>query len=177
MIEMRRMGIPAFAAAVTLALSLSACGGVDFEEYPSTGVTQKADAQSTADLTQSLATSTPEFFTDIGKAGVAWMDHLKTCAPYSQTYQSPYQKVLQINTIQGMDGGYCLMTMVTTDYAILSCRLDSEGIKAFTSEELYADMTDIHSAQPDDASDDVLKTQCTLEMLGPTDVLVKTPAS
>ncbi len=177
MMGTKRTGNPAFVAAIALALSLTACGGVDFEEYPSAGATEKAGAQSTADLAQAMASSTPEFFTDLGKAGIAWMDHLKTCNPYSQTYQSPYLNVMQVNTIQGKDGDYCLMTMVTTDYAVLSCRLDAEGIKAITSEKLYTDMTDIYSAKPDGASDDVLKNQCELKMLGPTDVLVKTPAS
>ncbi len=173
----KRAGILVFGAVITLALALTACGGVQFEEYPSLSVTDKAGARSTADTARAPASPTPEFFTDPGKAGIAWMDHLKTCTPYSQTYQSPYLKVPQINTISGKDGDYCLMTMETSEYAILTCRLDAGGIKAMTSEELYAAMTDVYGAKPDAASDDVMKTQCELKMLGPAEMIVYTPSS
>jgi hypothetical protein len=167
----KRSGRLTLGAAIFLFLPLAACGGIPFEEYPSITATEKTEARSTAGTASSLS-PTPEFITDPGQAQaqIAWMDHLKTCAPYSEAYQNPFMHKLVINSIHGWDGDYCLVTMITTDMAIATCWFDADGIKALTRDELYAAMVDIYNINPDAPSNEVFSNQCEFAAMGPTEV-------
>jgi hypothetical protein len=110
---------------------------------------------------------TPVVYTDLVKAGVDWMDHLKTCTPFAQSMDHPFlKKSQQINTIQGKDGDYCLMTMETTNFAVLTCKLDADGVKALTRDELYEQAkSGVMSGSTEDPSGIVMNTQCETRLL------------
>lgn len=94
------------------------------------------DTNMPATLTTTVASGDLVAFDDIYAAGIEWMDHLKTCTPYKQSYIHPFLNVEQINTIVGRDGNVCVMVMQNVNFTI-DCRLDEVGIQAFTRDELY----------------------------------------
>ncbi len=98
-------------------------------------------------------------FTDMYEAGIAWMDHLKTCEPYAQSFTHPFLQVEQVNTIKGMDGDACVMSMQTTGKFTIDCKLNAEGIQALTSDVLY-EQTKSKTMSIDDASTTILNSQC-----------------
>jgi hypothetical protein len=132
-----------FGTAVIFSLLLAACGSQSVASAP-----------------------TPVHFDELFAAGVDWMDHLKTCTPYVQTMKHPFLKGDQVNTIRGMNEGFCETTMETPGVAVLSCKLDAEGVKALTRDELYEQMASkTISGGTEDPSAQVYMTQCETTLL------------
>jgi hypothetical protein len=114
----------------------------------------------------SASAPTPTHFADLFEAGVDWMDHLKTCTPYVQTMKHPFLKGDQVNTIKGMNGDFCETTMETPGVAVISCKLDAEGVHTLTREELYEQMASkTISASTEDPSALVYASQCETRLL------------
>jgi hypothetical protein len=108
-------------------------------------------------------------YDDLFAAGVDWMDHLKTCTPYVQTMKHPFLKGDQVNTIKGMNGDLCEISMETPGFAVLSGKLDADGVEALTRAELYeqAETKTIHGST-EDPSGMVYASQCETILLKST---------
>ena len=62
-----------------------------------------------------------------------FIEHLKTCLPFSYTYQSPLnQKLQHKDTIKGKEGGDCLVTYEATGWMRSDCRFNAAAIEILT---------------------------------------------
>ncbi|MBN2006528.1 MAG: DUF333 domain-containing protein [Anaerolineae bacterium] len=106
----------------------------------------------------------PFVFDDMYAAGIDWMDHLKTCTPYEQSYMNPILQVKQVNIIKGHDGEACVMSRETEGQFWIKCRLNEDGIKVLTRDELYEQMkAKTASGDTSEASTEIYNSQCILE--------------
>lgn len=70
-------------------------------------------------------------------AAIQFLDHMKTCTPYSFTYLMPDADFTVQNIIKGERSGKCQVTYFMADKSKLECELSAETIKLMTSDTQY----------------------------------------
>lgn len=105
----------------------------------------------------SYAETVPDFFQGV----IAYMDHLRSCVPYTFSYQNPFMpNAVSQNVIRGRSGNHCLVTMQTGPYT-WDCSFSPEAISVMTSDAKYSDArNNTLSGSSDDLPSYYLRKEC-----------------
>ena len=111
----------------------------------------------------SYAETVPDFFQGV----ITYMDHLKSCVPYTFRYQNPFMPdAVSQNVIRGRSGNHCLVTMQTGPYT-WDCSFSPEAISAMTGDAKYSDArSHTLSGSSNDPSSQYLRQECTFMVNG-----------
>ena len=117
-------------------------------------------------LSMSAALLTPAYAGNgIDAGAVKYLDHLKTCTPYTLQYPHPIVPGFTAqNIIKKKVAGKCLVTFVMPGNKKLNCQFTPETVKLLTSEEKYEEARHgSYSGATSDAVNQRMSEECKLD--------------